>query len=226
MSWKLSHYFNDFTKYYQVKVLERCRGKKILEYGCGSGSLAIPLAFIGKKIIGIDISESGIEVAKKQKRENNLNNIDFFVMDAEEMSFDDNSFDVVCGTGILHHLNIKNAIKEIKRILKSDGTAIFLEPMGVNPLMTLLRKINPNLVTPNEHPLRNNDLKLFDLQFRNTNYDFFYLISLLLLPLGGSRIFKFLHDTFVKIDALIFRLFPQVKRFAWQVVMVLDNPIK
>ena len=51
-------------------------------------------------------------------------------MDAEHTNFPDNSFDVVTGSAILHHLNIENCYQELHRILKKDGHAVFKEPMG------------------------------------------------------------------------------------------------
>ena len=42
------------------------------------------------------------------------------------MSFADNSFDLICGTGILHHLDIHAAFHEISRTLRPDGIAVFV----------------------------------------------------------------------------------------------------
>jgi len=51
-------------------------------------------------------------------------------MNAEELKFADDYFDIVCGGAILHHLDLNKALSEIARVLKPDGKAIFVEPLG------------------------------------------------------------------------------------------------
>ena len=61
-------------------------------------------------------------------------------------------FDIVYGTGILHHLEINKCLNEIHRILKPDGNLLFVEPLGTNPLINLYRKFTPNSRSKDEHP--------------------------------------------------------------------------
>jgi ubiquinone/menaquinone biosynthesis C-methylase UbiE len=64
-------------------------------------------------------------------------------MNAEATTFPDNSFDLICGSSILHHLNLDKACAEIRRILRPDGGAVFIEPLGHNPLINMFRKLTP-----------------------------------------------------------------------------------
>src|SRR5713226_5131662 len=97
-------------------VLNDCAGKKALEYGCGEGSMAFLLAARGADVTGIDISKYAIDVARKEARQKGLD-IRFIAMDAENLEFQNESFDLVCGGGILHHLDLGHAVPEIQRVL-------------------------------------------------------------------------------------------------------------
>ena len=104
-------------RYFEI-VSKLCRGKKLLEYGCGRGGRSKQWLKFGARVTGIDISEEGIKQAN-----NNLKNskfeAEYYVMDAEHTDFDDNSFDLVVGTGILHHLDLTTAYQELSRILQN-----------------------------------------------------------------------------------------------------------
>jgi SAM-dependent methyltransferase len=57
------------------------------------------------------------------------------------MDFPDESFDVVFGSSILHHLNLAPALGEIYRVLKIRGGIVFTEPNMLNPQIWLERNI-------------------------------------------------------------------------------------
>ncbi len=86
-------------------------------------------------------------------------------MDAENLKFNDHTFDLVYGSGILHHLSIEKAIVEIKRVLKKDGRAIFYEPLGHNIFINIFRLLTPSLRSEDEHPLLIKDLELIKRTF-------------------------------------------------------------
>jgi len=78
------------------------------------------------EIIGIDISNKGFAKAKAEFAGNNK--IRFEVMDGYHTSFPDNSFDLVCLSNSLHHVNdIPALLKEILRIKKDDGVILISE---------------------------------------------------------------------------------------------------
>ena len=136
---------------------------QILDYGCGIGnSLRKVIEFNPEKIVGIDISEVSIQKARKISDTNSK--IELFVDNCEKTKFQDNSFDIVYGTGILHHLNLEICLDEIQRILRPGGKFLFIEPLGTNPLINLYRKLTPNSRSVDEHPLIDKD---FDLIQKN-----------------------------------------------------------
>jgi ubiquinone/menaquinone biosynthesis C-methylase UbiE len=211
---------------YKKFILSNCRNKKVLEYGCGKGSSAFSLAKLGAKVVGIDISEVAIKLAKAQAKDVGLADIDFLIMDAEAMQFKDSCFDIACGTGVLHHLQIDKGLKELARVLKPEGKAIFMEPMGYNPAIILFRKLTPHLRTKDEHPLKNKDFKLFKEYFHLTDYRFFHLFSLLAVPFKNTRAFSPFLRMLESLDQKLFEWLPLSKLLAWEVMIILEKPKK
>jgi len=102
------------------------RGLKVLEIGCGMGTDGAQFAKAGADYTGIDLTEAAIELARKRFALSHLNG-EFRVSDAENLDFDDESFDLVYSHGVLHHTpDIAAAVSEIHRVLKPRGQAIVM----------------------------------------------------------------------------------------------------
>jgi SAM-dependent methyltransferase len=212
--------------FYKNLVKNNCRGKRILEYGCGPGGYSFSLAKSGAKVVGIDISEVAVKQARDTARMENVEgSIEFLVMDAENLMFKDNYFDIVCGTGVLHHLDVGRAFSEISRVLKPGGKAIFLEPLGYNPLINIFRRLTPKLRTKDEHPLKSNDSKIASHYFNSVNLYHFDLSTLLVLPFTDTSFFDWLLSGFRYLDRILFKL-PLVRWLSWAVVIELSGPKK
>lgn len=209
-------------------ILEReCRpGSRVLEYGCGQGSSAFDLAERGAVVSAIDISAAGLNEAWETARKRNVPDIDFRLMDAEALAFDESTFDVVCGTAILHHLDLERAFSEVARVLRPGGRAVFIEPLGHNPLINLYRKRTPELRTPDEHPLVMTDFDTARRHFEIVEVSFLNLLSLAAVPFrnAGSfpRILRFLD----RADEVLFDLVPPARKLAWYAVMEFRDPKK
>ena len=208
--------------YERLLLEEAKRGERILEYGCGQGSYAFELAAAGAHVIGIDISAVAIEQSRNEARVRNLSNrAEFCVMNAERTTFADNSFDLVCGTGILHHLNLSASYGEIARILKPAGRAIFVEPLGHNPVINWYRRNTPAMRTPDEHPLLMDDLRLAGTFFRRVDLRYYHCLDLLTVPLRNSFLFTPVCYVASGIDRLMMTVIPPFRRWAWTVTMVM-----
>lgn len=174
---------------YSARILDHCSGKTVLEYGCGTGSYAFELAARGASVTGIDISETAIEVARARAAA--TGNPAFELGNAEALAFPDQSFDLVCGTSIIHHLDVERAVTELRRVLKPGGRAVFYEPVAYNPAVNLYRWLTPQLHTPDEHPLTRADLRQMSRAFRDSDIrfaDFFALGAIPLLRFPGGRL--------------------------------------
>jgi len=211
---------------YTEYLLERGKNRKVLEYGCGQGGRSFLLARNSADVTGIDISSVAVEKSREKAKRENLGSIKFLVMDAESLEFEDNSFDVIFGSGILHHLNLKKAFREISRTLRPDGSAIFIEPLGHNPLINLYRKKTPSLRTRDEHPLRVEDIKTAERYFKNVSVRYYYLFSLCAVPFRNMFYFKKLLRLCEIMDRAVFTVMPFMRRFAWQVLIILSAPRK
>jgi len=211
---------------YKQSLASRCRGRKVLEYGCGPDSDAYWLAQHGAEVVGIDISEVAIEHARELAREKGVNTATFQVMNAEEMHFSDATFDMVCGRAIIHHLDLDKAYAELVRVLKPDGTVVFLEPLGHNPVINFCRWLTPKLRTPDEHPLTMRDLRLAQSYFGRVEYRFFHLLSLGAFVFAKFPGFPSILRLFDAVDQVIFRVLPFTRPLAWMCVMTLSAPKK
>jgi len=147
-------------------------GTLVLEYGCGPGSAAFDLAARGAQVVGIDISEVAIEQSRAKAQELGLV-IDFRCMNAESLEFEDNTFDMIVGSAILHHLDLDKAYAELSRCLKPGGRAVFIEPTGHNPLLNLYRRMTPALRTVDERPMRRPDFDRAQRYFSNVQVRYY-----------------------------------------------------
>jgi ubiquinone/menaquinone biosynthesis C-methylase UbiE len=99
---------------------------KLLEIGCSMGTDLIQLARKGMQVTGVDLTDEGIALAKKRFELYGLP-ANLIVGDAEQLPFEDNTFDVVYSFGVLHHTpDTQKSIDEVRRVLKPDGIAVIM----------------------------------------------------------------------------------------------------
>lgn len=102
------------------------RGFSVLDCGCGVGSITLDLAELVApgQVIGIDIDESQLEVARAAAQKRGLTNISFEQGDAYMLRFADNTFDALLAHTLLYHLSDpRRAMREFHRLLKPGGVA-------------------------------------------------------------------------------------------------------
>ena len=113
-------------------------GSKVLELGCGTGYFTRELVDTGAFITAIDISSDLLGEARK---EITASNVEFRIDNAYGMSFAGESFDHVVGSSVLHHLEIRKALFEVYRVLRSGGHIAFTEPNMMNPQIAMQKNI-------------------------------------------------------------------------------------
>ena len=108
------------------------RGKKVLDAGCGGGSLSYLLAKAGASVVGVEYDKRGVEFAKQ-----NLASADpgkrlqceFMQGSVYELPFSPESFDLVVSCEVIEHLEEPaKMLSEAKRVLKQGGTLILTTP--------------------------------------------------------------------------------------------------
>jgi SAM-dependent methyltransferase len=196
----------------------------VLDYGCGDGAYAaIEAASHGCLVTAIDISPVAIESARARAEAHGVaDRIDFCVMNAEALEFDADSFDFVCGLGVIHHLDIERSLAEVSRVLKPQGRALFVEPLGHNPLINAYRRRTPAQRTVDEHPLLASDMEAFGRRFREVRESYFHLLDLAALPLAGRPGFDQTLSALDRLDARLLRT--PLRRHAWMVGLELAGP--
>jgi SAM-dependent methyltransferase len=212
-------------KQMDVALFKAPHGKTVLEYGCGMGDKLIALDKRGARTFGIDISGYAIEQLTNQAKQVG-SSTSYAVMNAEELEFEDNFFDIIFGSGILHHLDLNKSFKTISKKLSPTGKAIFVEPLGHNPIINRFRNKTPDIRTEDEHPLLMKDFALAEKFFGKVSIKYFYLATLSLPILLGGRIPKWLISLFDLGDSIIFSTLPFMRKYAWQVLIQFEQPIK
>ena len=198
-----------------IYLKNNAENSEILDYGCGVGSFAEKvIKYNPKKITGIDISETSINKAKKKAKELNIE-INYKVDNCEKTNLDQNSFDIVYGTGILHHLEIDKCLDEIHRVLKSRGNLLFIEPLGTNPIINLYRKLTPNARSKDEHPLLKKDFEYINKKFTDVKIRYYGFLTFPFYKFPKeSKLFSLL----VSLDQFLFR-YKLFKMLAWSVLI-------
>jgi SAM-dependent methyltransferase len=131
---------------------------RVLELGCKTWPAYIARnGIVPDELVCINISEAELEEGRAMAG-NGAVRPSFLLMDAHALQFPDRHFDIVFGSGILHHLDLDLALKEVRRVLKPDGLMIFFEPLDNNPVGRIVRKLTPRARTEDERPLRHAEL--------------------------------------------------------------------
>ncbi len=113
-------------------------GMAVLELGCGTGSFTRELARSGAEIVAIDVSPELLEIANA---DTSAPNVQYQIQNAYALRYPEGMFDSVVGSSVLHHLEIEDAIRDIYRVLKPEGTIYFTEPNMLNPQIAIQKNI-------------------------------------------------------------------------------------
>ena len=206
-------------------ALGNLKGKRLLDYGCGQGEESCYFARLGAEVTAIDASDVGIRVGQQRAQANGLV-IDFRVMDCLHTSFGNESFDIVHGLGILHHVGLESGLTEVYRLLAPGGVAVFMEPLQSPGTVErakawLADRLPPSFhltpVTPDEENLRQADILAADQGWRDIEIFSFrltYRVRKLMLP-------RALWDWSLRFDSMLLRTLPFLRRYAGAAVIVL-----
>ena len=230
------HHFSN-VKFYSITqaseqyqhdwLSSKCRPNvKVLDFGCGNGENALFAASCGAEAIGIDISPEGVANARLNAKKAGLEDrCRFEIMDGEQMTFPDNTFDLAVEYGALHHVDLERAVSELLRVLKPGGEMICVEALRHNPLIHLYRKKTPHLRTSweVEHILRVQDLRTVRNHFERVQVRFFHLLVLAAVPFRKTRFFRPLRVALDKIDQRILTR-EWLGKYAWIMIFTMRKP--
>ena len=124
------------------------RGKRLLEIGCGIGTDLVRFARGGAHVSGVDLSQTAIDLARKNFELNGVSAEELRVGNGEALPYAGASFDVVYGHGVLQYTsNPAQLVAECHRVLKPGGTAIFM----VYNRVSWLNALSKVMKVPLEH---------------------------------------------------------------------------
>lgn len=221
---------------------ENLKEKKILDIGCGIGDTAVYFALQGAKVYGTDISPKMISIAKTMAQNYGVNDsCKFFIGPAEKIDFSDDNFDFIFGNGILHHTDIEPAIKEIHRVLKKNGKAVFIEPLAYNPIIKIYRKLAYEIRSKDEKPLTISDFKIINKYFKKMDHKEFWLLSLYIFVhfyltghnpnkvkywkkvIKDASKYESIYKPLKFMDDIILKIFPLSRLLCWTTVIKLTK---
>lgn len=201
---------------YAYHLLGDIRGLRVVDFGCGSGANTLLIANRGASVWAVDISEDLIRLGERRLAANGrAGGAQFIVGSAHELPFPDGSIDVVFGIAILHHLDLALSAKEIHRVLRPKGRAIFQEPVRNSPTLRFIRSLIPYHaadISPFERPLTDEELGRFCHVFGETRTRAFCLPHVLLgqhMP-GVRHRLQALYET----DSALLRRMPALTYYA------------
>ncbi|HKE37793.1 MAG TPA: class I SAM-dependent methyltransferase [Candidatus Baltobacteraceae bacterium] len=104
-------------------------GQSVLDLATGSGEPALTFARVvspSGRVVGTDVSEGMLVVAREFARREGIQNIEFAYADAEQLPFDDGAFDAVTSRmGVMFFIDLERSLNEIHRVLRPGGRVAF-----------------------------------------------------------------------------------------------------
>ncbi len=128
MSWEVldrpqTRWWNAYWQMYAHLKGLNLVGRDVLVVGCGFGEDALRIAKLGARVRAFDLSPEALDIARQRARRESLD-IEFCEMPAETLRYDASSFDCIVARDILHHVDIPNAMTELRRTARPG--AVFL----------------------------------------------------------------------------------------------------
>ncbi len=193
------------------------QGKRVLDLCCGTGLTSLLLAEAGAKVVGCDVSESSLDVARGRAGALDSEHRPSFVrhdVHAPRPNWE-GGFDVLFGSYALHHLDLEVCLPLMASYLRPGGRSIFLETSGRNPVLRWSRRWLtgrlgvPRYGTLDERPLTRADLQAISCQLGGcrvipAEYAFLRILDRQIFHYRWQR----LSGACVRVDELLRRAYP------------------
>ena len=171
-----------FLPEFRLRLLGDLRGRQLLDVGCGYGVNASIFAWLGAEVTGIDISPASIEVAAARAELNGVADRTRFVCaPLEAADFPADSFDVIWGDAVLHHLlaDLDGVLARLAAWCRPGAVMMFTEPVNFCSALRRLRLRLPVAIdaTPDERPLEPADVAVVRTHLPDLRLWHFHLLS-------------------------------------------------
>jgi len=203
---------------YGAKLLGSVNGCHVLDYGCGQGEEATYLAKLGAYVTAIDISPVGVKLTQERARQSGVGDrVSAMLMRCDPTEFQSDSFDVIHGFGILHHIGLRVGLNEVKRLLKPGGRGLFFEHMGNSRTIERLRPKGKNC-TKGERPVTWNEVQEMRPEFSRMVTRPFNIASRL-----RRRVHVLNQPAVKRFDHAVLSALPFMRHFASGLVIYLEK---
>ena len=158
------------------------------------------------------------------------------------MRFPDDYFDLIFADGVLHHLDLTQAVPNLVRVLKPGGRGVFIEPQKGSIFNEIYRFFAKDLRTAGERPLEQRDFDFLSSQFGQLDHREYHLVSLMLFAMRfvmlklTSKTFPYWMDEVRQgkyhprlllrlqaVDEWAFRHFPVLRKYTWMSVITAEK---
>ncbi len=178
-------------------------GGNVLDMGCGLGNTMHHLLKLpNTKVTGIDFDANEVKMALEI-----FPNLNIVVANAENMPFENESFDTIVLKDSLHHFyeetDFEKVKKEIDRILKPGGTLIYLDP-NVNAMIRFLRRQAKHVDAECDFEAAMESVKSLGYKVQKTRFNTLYS-----LPLSGGYVYK----NFIPHSPLLYKVLLGIENF-------------
>lgn len=219
-----------------VSRLGPLNGRRVLEVGAGSGSLAVWLALQGAEVVGIDVSAGILDVARRRASVNGVADRSTFVhvpieeFDPRAAGLGHDRYDAIIGNNVVHHFDRDLAMANLGRLLEPGAVAVFCEPVLFLPEWTrslrnsraVTRFFPPHTHTPDERSLDERDFAVMRRWFAKVDWTPYQVFCRLqnfweLSDRAWNRLESF--------DRWLLRRVPASRRICRMAVITLGRPI-
>ncbi|MDP8908779.1 MAG: class I SAM-dependent methyltransferase [Chloroflexota bacterium] len=204
-------------------------GRRVLDAGCGQGDLTLHLLRSGAQVTALDLSPAMIDVVRRRTAKF-ARPPTLITAPLEQSELPAASFDLIVGNYVLHHLELDAGGRELARLLRPGGRAIFVENSARNRVLSCARRTLagrfgiPRLGTADEHPLGQRDLRDLSASFAEVRvhypvFEFLILFDRQVLRFRYPRVTRIMRFA----DDLIHRRAPRMRRFSYRALVELGS---
>ena len=161
---------------YALGLLGNLQGRRVLDLGCGLGEASVYFATKGALVTACDLSSGMLDITSQVATLHGVS-VTLHRGAAEKTGLPESSFDIVYAANLLHHVDVVAALDEIHRLLVAGGIFVTWDPLGHNPIIDVYRRMAKSVRTPNEDPLRMENLKYFQARFRDVRWRCFWFFT-------------------------------------------------
>lgn len=111
-----------------IRLAGLTRTDRVLDVGCGPGSVACRMAGLAGAVAGLDVTPAMLALARRAEKEQRIENVSWYLGDACSLPFKDNAFSVVTSRYAFHHIeNQKKAFSEMVRVCRTGGRVLLAD---------------------------------------------------------------------------------------------------